>query len=297
MPALPQSDEPLPSIARRANYTLSRANGAVLRIEWSWPGMAGHRRSPEIARSSPAMTRKKLAGIRHQTAVLLAQPFDREPHPVARLEELRRLHADRHPRRSAGRDHVARHQRREMTDVADDVVDAEDQVGGVAVLDALAVDLGPQLQFTGIADLVGGHHPGAEGTERVAALALRPLAAALHLVGPLGDIVHDAEPGDVVRRVVNRDIAGGGGRVDTELNLPVGLLGSFWDDHVVVGAADAGRRLHKKDRLGRDRHSRLLRMQPVIEADRDDLADIADARPDPRRAVDGRQARRVERLQ
>src|SRR5579884_3392075 len=59
MPALPQSDEPPPSIARRANYTISRANGAVLRIEWSWPGMARPSAEPRDRQLEPGDDEKE----------------------------------------------------------------------------------------------------------------------------------------------------------------------------------------------------------------------------------------------
>src|SRR5690242_9339261 len=81
---------------------------------------------------------------------LLAEAFDREAHRVARPQEARRLEAGADARGRPGRDHVARIERREMADIADDVIDPENQVGGVAVLPALAIDLGPQLQLAGV---------------------------------------------------------------------------------------------------------------------------------------------------
>src|SRR6266404_3077620 len=81
---------------------------------------------------------------------LLAEALDRQPHRVARAQEARRLEPSADPRGCAGRDHVARVQRHEMADIADDVVDPEDQIGGVAVLPPLAIDLGPQLELAGV---------------------------------------------------------------------------------------------------------------------------------------------------
>ena len=206
------------------------------------------------------------------------------------FEEAWRLEAHRDPRRRAGRDHVARQQRHELADIADDVLDAEDQVGGVAVLPPLAVDLGRYLELAGVAHLVGGDQPRPERAERVAALALGPLPAALHLVFALGDVVDDAIAGDVLPGVLDVDVARGRADDDAELDLVIGLLRALGDDHVVIGAADAAGRLHEEDRLRWDRHAGLLRVQPVVEPDRDDFRHRADARPEPRRAGNQRQA-------
>src|SRR5260370_11913213 len=86
---------------------------------------------------------RRLSGKCHEALVLLAQALDRKPHAVAGFEELRRLHAEADTRGSACRDDVARQQRHEMTDIADDLVDPEDQARGIAVLYPLAVDPGP----------------------------------------------------------------------------------------------------------------------------------------------------------
>src|SRR3984893_5282514 len=98
-----------------------------------------------------------------------------------------------------------------MADIAEDVVDAQDQAGGVAVLPPLAVDLGPQLQLAGVGDFVGGDDPRTHWTEGVAALALGPLPAALELEFALGDVIDGAIAGDVLGRVVDPDVAGGAG--------------------------------------------------------------------------------------
>ena len=70
-----------------------------------------------------------------------------------------------------------------------------------AVLAALAVDFEPQPQVLRVGHFVFGHQPGADRAERVAALALVPLAAAFDLELALGDVVHDAVAGDVVECV------------------------------------------------------------------------------------------------
>src|SRR5215469_3874553 len=79
----------------------------------------------------------------YQPLILLSQTLDGKPHPVPGFQELRRFHSETDTRWGARRDDVAREQRHEMADIADDMVDPEDQVGGVAVLHPLAVDFGP----------------------------------------------------------------------------------------------------------------------------------------------------------
>src|SRR3546814_1333971 len=76
---------------------------------------------------------------------LLAEAGDAERHGVARLQVARRLlpHAD--ARRRAGGDDVAALQAHEAADVADQVGDAEHHGPGAAVLEALAVDLQPEI--------------------------------------------------------------------------------------------------------------------------------------------------------
>src|SRR5207302_7907884 len=148
---------------------------------------------------------------------LLAEPLDRQPHRIAGPEKFRRLESGADPRWRPGRDHVAGIERHEMADIADDVVDPEDQIGGVAVLPALAIDLGPQRQLAGVGHLVGGDQPRADRAEGVGALALGPLAAALELEFALGDVIDEAIAGNVLWRVVHRDVARLGADDDTEL--------------------------------------------------------------------------------
>src|SRR6266446_4678224 len=126
-----------------------------------------------------------------------------------------------------------------MANIADEVLDTEDQIGGVAVLSALAVDIGRYLELAGVTRLVRGDEPRAERAERVAALALGPLTAALDLVFALGNVVDDAIAGDVLCRVMDGDIAGLATDDDAELDLVTGLLRTLGDDHVVIGAANA----------------------------------------------------------
>ena len=61
-----------------------------------------------------------------------AQPLDLDPDDVARLQELRRVEPHPDAARRAGQDQVARLQRARLGDEIDQLLAAEDQVGGVA---------------------------------------------------------------------------------------------------------------------------------------------------------------------
>src|SRR6476469_1189901 len=99
---------------------------------------------------------------------LNAETFNRQLHRIAWPQEHRlRLHALTDARRRAGGDHVARIQRDEVTDIADQLYHAEDHCLGRAVLEALAIDLSPQRQILRIAYLVFRHHPRSGRAERV----------------------------------------------------------------------------------------------------------------------------------
>src|SRR5580704_17565849 len=195
------------------NYSVNASHCASTHMALA-PPFYSNRAAARLSRREAAGAAGDLSVEGHQTLVLLAQTLDRQPHAVARFEELRRLHAETDTRRRAGRDDVAGQQGHEMADIADDVVDPEDQIGGVAVLYPPVVDLGPQ-------------------------------AAALDLKFALGNIVHDAIAGDVFVRIVSGDIPRQGADHDAELDLPVGLLRALRNDHVVIRPADRGRRLHK----------------------------------------------------
>ena len=78
--------------------------------------------------------------------------------------------------------------------------DAENHVRGGPVLPQLPVHPEPQPECLRVGDLVGGHQPRTERVERLAALALVPLAAAFELELPLGDVVGDGVAGDARER-------------------------------------------------------------------------------------------------
>src|SRR5258707_1176903 len=99
-------------------------------------------------------------------------------------------------------DHIARAQAHEVTDVRDQVGDVEDHRAGVAALEAMSVDLEPQLEILRIADFIRRHEPGADGGKGVAPFALVPLTSALELKRALGDVIDDAEACDMVQRLL-----------------------------------------------------------------------------------------------
>jgi hypothetical protein len=123
-------------------------------------------------------------------------------HHVARLQiPGLGLLAEPDARRGAGGDDVARQQLHELRDIGDDLLDGEDHRRGAAVLLALAIDVEPHRQRLRIADLVGGHQPGADRAEGREALALVPGRAALGLPGALGDVVDHGIAGDMRQRI------------------------------------------------------------------------------------------------
>ncbi len=69
---------------------------------------------------------------------------------------------------------------------------------------------------------------------------------------------------------------------DAQLDFPVGLQRVLGQIDIVVGADDGAGRLHEQDRLGRDRRAGLGGVVGIVEADADELADLADARADAR---------------
>src|SRR4249919_119434 len=123
--------------------------------------------------------RRGLSARLDDLLLLGAEAVDAELDDVADVEKLRLgLHAERHPRRRAGDDDIAGLHDEILRAPPDDFGDAEDHGLGVAVLAILAVDLEPDLEVLRVLELVLGDDPGADRPERLAALALGPLAGA-----------------------------------------------------------------------------------------------------------------------
>src|SRR5260370_26092741 len=75
---------------------------------------------PEAARSAPWPGDRRSA-VGDDLLALLAQPGDAEAHRIPRLEEALRFHAEPDTGRCSRGHDIARQQRHEMADVADDV--------------------------------------------------------------------------------------------------------------------------------------------------------------------------------
>src|SRR4029077_18822372 len=233
----------------------------------------------------------------HHLLLLLTQPVDAERHHVAGFEERRRLHAQAYARRRAGDDDVARLHDEILRAAPHDMPAVEDHGRGVAALALLAVDVEPHGELLRVLDLVLGDEPRADRAECLAALALGPLAGALDLEHALGDVVGEAIAGHHIERLVLAQVAGARADDDAELDFPVELCRIPRDDGVVVRAAQARRRLVEDDRLLRDRHAGLGGVVGIIQPDGDEIADFADARPDPRLTFHQRQFFRIELFQ
>src|SRR5947208_12876473 len=161
-----------------------------------------------------------------------AEALDAELDHVAVGEEARRLLAESHAGRRAGRDHVAGEERHELADIAHEGRDVEDQVLSRARLLGLAIDLEPHGEVMHVGNLVGRREKRAERREGIAALAFHPLAAALELEGPFRIVVVQDVTGDVIERGVPLDVACKASDHDRELHLPVGLGAALGDDDV-----------------------------------------------------------------
>jgi hypothetical protein len=78
-------------------------------------------------------------------------------------------------------DDVARFEHHELTDVPNEVLDAEHHIGGIAVLSFYAIDREPQSDVLRIRDFVGRKQPGTTRIERCTALPFVPRASAFQL--------------------------------------------------------------------------------------------------------------------
>ncbi|PAV66636.1 hypothetical protein WR25_23081 [Diploscapter pachys] len=161
--------------------------------------------------------------------------------------------------------------------------------GGVPV-----INRSPGCNRLAVADLVRRHEPRTDGAERVAALALVPLAAEFLLERALRHVVGEHITGDMIERIRLFDIAAGLADHDAQFDLPIGLLRILGDHHRIVRPRQARDRLGEEDRLGRRFQTRLLGVVGIVEADRDELADPGDGHAVARAPLDQRQAGGIE---
>src|SRR5690606_34153696 len=128
----------------------------------------------------------------------LAEPRDAGHERLARLQEALwgAAHAD--AGRGPGEDQVARAQRDDAGERLDQDRDGDDALARPAVLDALAVDLGPELEVVAVGHLVRRDEPGADRREAGVRLAEPELGRrTLHLRDALGEVLPDRQTGDV----------------------------------------------------------------------------------------------------
>ena len=78
-----------------------------------------------------------------RTLRLNSESLDADSYTLAGPEKLRRLQTHAHTGGSPRRDHVARPETHELTDVRDQVRNAENHVTRVPILNALVVDFEP----------------------------------------------------------------------------------------------------------------------------------------------------------
>src|SRR5271166_171559 len=156
-----------------------------------------------------------------------------------------------------------------------DLRHGEDHVARIALLTDGAVYREFERNSLGVRDLVGGHKPRAQWTERIEALALDPLSAAVGLPVALRHVVGETIAGDVRKRVLTADALRFDADDEGQLYLPIHRLGTLRLHNIVVWALDAGDRLIKHQRVLGNRHARFSGVLAVVKADRDELARAA----------------------
>ncbi len=130
-----------------------------------------------------------------------------------------------------------------------------------------------------VGDLVGWHQPRPERIERLATLALVPLATALELELPLRDVVGDGVTRDAREGLgVAAQIARGVTDDDGEFDFPVRLDRPARHQDLVMRPDHRRRILHEQDRFGRHRRVRLLGVVAVVQTHAHDLAGPRDRR-------------------
>src|SRR5436190_19277928 len=240
----------------------------------------GHAASTKV-QSLFTVTSFESGGTRPDLLSLLAQPVDTQPHRIARAQIDRRSLSETDSGRSAGGNDVARMQAHHSGQIADQLRNAEDHVGAVAVLIALAIHFEPHGKSMGIGDLILRDEPGSERTEGVATLALVPGAAALELEFPLGYVMDDAVTCYMGQRFRLRNVAPMSTNHDAEFHFPIGFLRAARNFDVIVRANDGAGPLSEDHGLRGNRQIGLGRVVGKVETDTDELPHLAHARAEP----------------
>src|SRR6478736_5630819 len=195
----------------------------------------------------------------------LAHAVDLDRDGVARLQQPLRVaeYADAGGR--ARQDQVAGLERRGSRGVADDLIDAEDEVRGRRVLQRLARDDRPDRERVRVGHL-GARDERADGAERVGRLAARPLAVG-ELEVASRDVICDEVAAHGFERVLLGDVLDRLADHDAELGLVVALLDHGRDHDRIAGADQRGRVLREEEGSFGEIDSLLLGVVSVVEAD------------------------------
>ncbi len=149
---------------------------------------------------------------------------------------------------------------------------AKDQVTGVAVLPALAVQVAFHREVIRVGNL--GFNPGPQGREGVEALGAGELAV-LFLQIPGGDVVDAGVAQDVVPEVRFLDVPGGLADDHRQFRLVVHPAAHLGIDNVFVRADHRGAGLHEDQGFFGDGVAEFGGVIPVIQADGHDLGRLA----------------------
>ena len=204
---------PLPSVLSEVQLVPLGGRTIVSAVaKWAYPApavAAAHRRwadelvdalDPSALRQSAHGPTTSSARSDHWTACSIApQALDLDPHHVARLQVLRRLHRVPDAAGVPVEDDVPGRERAGLGDQVDELLRAEDQVGRVRVLAQLSVDVADDAQADRVRELVRGRDPRPPGAGCVEALRARPLPLGLLEVAA-GDVVGRRPAGDSAGR-------------------------------------------------------------------------------------------------
>ena len=110
---------------------------------------------------------------------------------------------------------------------------------GASILIAVAVDLQIHGQVLWVSDLVARDKPRTDWAKRICGFAFDPLARAMDLKVPLGQIVDHAIARHMVQRVFFAHVFGVFADDDAQLDLPIGFYRCARDFNRVVGPDDS----------------------------------------------------------
>src|SRR5215472_1060205 len=198
-------------------------------------------------------------------------------------------------RRSSG-DHVARLERGEGRDVANEIRDRKEHVVRGVVLPRFAVDASRDPDAAESVELIHGHHPGADRAGLVEVLPGRDVE--LRVPKPISEraFVHAGQACDVPQRSRRRDAASRLADDDGDFSLVVELRGLRWPEQRSSVADERVRRAHEDAGVSRPLGavSVFLVAVAVVDSNADDFLRRHDGRQksDLAERIVGRIARR-----